>query len=75
MNHRPRLTAGQYAASFRESSPAILPSLKTALAAGPVSLDGLVTATGHSFPLVASAIRSKPGLFSERDGLVYLANS
>jgi hypothetical protein len=69
--YRPRLTAGAYAASLRDLSPSLTPSLKTALASGPLSLADLVAKAGHGFPAVAAAVRSSPKAFAERSGLVY----
>ena len=71
--HRPRLTAGNYAASLREGAQAITPDLKAALADGPLSLDALAAMSGHGFPAVAACVRSQPRLFAERAGLVHLA--
>jgi hypothetical protein len=73
--HRPRLTAGQYAASLRDIAPSITPALKAALkaalASGPLSLAALAAKSGHSFPVTASAVRSQPKAFREAGGLVY----
>ena len=69
--HRPRLTAGAYAASLRDIAPSLTPDLKAALASGPLSLADLAAKSGHGLPAVASAVRSQPKAFVERGGLVY----
>jgi hypothetical protein len=69
--HRPKLTAGAYAASLRDIAPSITPALKAALASGPLSLAALAAKAGHSFPVTASAVRSQPKAFREAGGLVY----
>lgn len=69
--HRPVLTAGAYAQSLREGAQAITPDLKAALASGPLAMAVLAAKSGHGLPVTASAVRSQPRLFAERDGLVH----
>lgn len=71
--HRPRLTVGSYTASLREGAQSLTPSLRAALADGPLAMADLATKAGHGLPATAACVRSQPRVFAERGGLVHLA--
>lgn len=71
--HRPRLTVGAYTASLREGAQSLTPSLRAALADGPLAMADLALKAGHGLPATAACVRSQPRVFAERGGLVHLA--
>ncbi len=68
MNHRPRLTAGDYAESLRKADSSASDAI--AKASLPLSVSELAQATGLTESAVLAAVRSQPRKFFEKDGLV-----